>query len=365
MVRRRLSPLPALVLVVAACGGGSASAPSADVTEQPSTTPAANSTSPSIVASDTSVAATSGAATVVADGEEWIVFQGVQGGLSLIRPDGTDYHVILGPPAQQVHPDWSPDGSQIVYVLKDENTYEIWITDPLGTDPQPLITEYPAELSGLFWDNPAWSPDGSQIAAVAYQGHPAEVFPARSLLVVVDVATGEVEVVGELAVGQAHSFPRWSPDGNAFVVSLDSFTDDAYLGGAVSIIRRSEIGWAEPVQITDVSRGPSADWHPVEDVIVFCDGVSTHPQSDESSNLFTIRPDGTEQSPITDYGPGEDRACQPTWTLDGRIIFNHNTGAEDELGSIALLNADGSGLEIVADDATTGPGNHPRLRPIP
>ena len=57
-------------------------------------------------------------------------------------------------PRTRCTPDWSPDGSQITYVQQDENTFEIWITDPLGTDPQPLITEYPAELSGLFWDNP-------------------------------------------------------------------------------------------------------------------------------------------------------------------------------------------------------------------
>jgi Tol biopolymer transport system component len=40
--------------------------------------------------------------------------------LSLIQPDGAGNHVMLGPPGDQVHPDWSPDGSQIAYVQRDE-----------------------------------------------------------------------------------------------------------------------------------------------------------------------------------------------------------------------------------------------------
>ena len=293
------------------------------------------------------------------------MFQGVTDGLSLIRPDGTGNHVILGPPGDQVHADWSPDGSQIAYVQQDENSLEIWITDPLGADTQPLVTEYPTELTGLFWDNPAWSPDGQQVAAIAYEGNPAEVFPARSVLALVNVANGNIDVVGELESGQAHSFPRWSPDGNAFVISLDSYSEEAFLGGAVAVIRRTDTGWSEPDPITDVFLGPTADWHPNEDLIVFCDGVSTHAQPDELSNLFTIRPDGSEQSNLTNYGTGEGRACQPSWTVDGRIIFNQNSRGEDFVGSIAFMNADGSGMETVVANATTGPGNHPRLRPIP
>jgi hypothetical protein len=58
-------------------------------------------------------------ALAVGDGQEWIVFQGAPLGLSLIQPSGAGNHVILGPPGDQVHPDWSPDGSQIGYVQRD------------------------------------------------------------------------------------------------------------------------------------------------------------------------------------------------------------------------------------------------------
>jgi hypothetical protein len=56
---------------------------------------------------------TTTAAPVLGEGEAWIAFQGVSRGISLIRADGTGSHVILGPPGDQNHPDWSPDGSEI------------------------------------------------------------------------------------------------------------------------------------------------------------------------------------------------------------------------------------------------------------
>ena len=70
--------------------------------------------------------------------------RGRRSGLSLIRPDGSGNHVILGPPGDQVHPDWSPDGSQIAYVQRaGTGAQQILITDPQGTKPQPLVREYP------------------------------------------------------------------------------------------------------------------------------------------------------------------------------------------------------------------------------
>lgn len=60
-------------------------------------------------------------------------------------------------------PDWSPDGSQIVYMRfvdngPDEGT-DVWVMSPDGTN-QHNITNTPHR----FEDAPAWSPDGQRIA---------------------------------------------------------------------------------------------------------------------------------------------------------------------------------------------------------
>jgi Tol biopolymer transport system component len=330
-------------------------------------------TSPSAGPSPTSPAqsapASEEAATpTLSDAEEWIVFQGLALGLTLIRSDGTGSHVILGPPGDQVHADWSPDGSQIAYVQVTDTASDVWITDPQGTNRERLLAEYPAELSGLFWDNPAWSRDGSQIAMVGYEGNPNSELPTGTVLAIVEVDSGEMTIAGQFAQvdGFLHSFPRWSPDGSAFVINVDHILGEEFIGSTVAITRQTDTGWSEPEAITDVGQWARPDWHPTDDLIVFCSyDIGGFDSTDEPSNLFTVRSDGTQLTQVTDFGPGEERASQPTWALDGRIIFTYVTGADDEQRNIAFINVDGSGLEILS--ATVGLGNrpHPRLRPVP
>ena len=344
---RTCTTVLALVALVGAgaCGSDNAASPS------PSTT------------------ATSGVdRTIVRDGEPWIVFHGADLGLTLARPDGTGVHTILG--GETVHPDWSPDGSEIAYVDADEGG-EVWVTDPVGEARRPLVETYPDGLAGLYWDNPAWSRDGARIAMVGYEGNPNEVAPAFSVIAVVDVATGDVTVASELsrADGQLHSFPRWSPDGDALVLNVDHFTGENFDGSTVAVMRTSGDGeWSAPAAITEVDQLGRVDWHPTEDLIVFgIYDLGAHQDTDEPTNLFTITPDGRRRQPVTSFGPGEVRAAQPTWTSDGRIVFAYVTGDRDEDRAVAVIDTDGSNLEILIHPEIVGPDNrpHPRLRPLP
>jgi Tol biopolymer transport system component len=241
---------------------------------------------------------------------------------------------------------------------------DVWISDADGANAEPLIPEYPGGLEGLFWSTPAWSLDGGSIAMIGYEGNASLVLPTRSVLAIVDVATREISVVSEYrsADGNLHSNPRWSNDGTAMVFSLDHFRGDRYLGAAIAVIRRTDAGWTEPELITEVGEfADHADWHPTEDLIVFCTyDYAAFFESEEPSNLFTIRPDGSDRVQLTDFGAGEDRATQPSWTSDGRIVFTYSSGEHDETQRPAFMNADGTGLEIL-----NGLPNlvYPRLRP--
>jgi Tol biopolymer transport system component len=314
------------------------------------------------------VTATTNAGTVIAEGEEWIAFQGTPRGISLIRADGTGSHVILGPPGGQNHPDGSPDGSEIAYVQYDGSSSAAMITDLDGGNPRPVVESVPAELEGLFWENPAWSRDGTEIAMIGYDGDPNPSPPARSVLAVVEVATGELRIAGELALadGLLHSFPRWSPDGQAMVLNVDHFTGAAYDGSSVAVVRRTGDNWSAPEEITEVGQYGRVDWHPSEDLIVLGDfDIGQFDSTDDPTNLYTVRSDGTELTAITSFGPGEERASQPTWTSDGRILFTYVTGDNDATREIALLNADGSGLEVVVTAEEIGYNRpHPRMRPV-
>jgi Tol biopolymer transport system component len=345
MVERRTRWAVALVMLVAlaACGSddGAEGNPSASATDPPP--------SPG-------------------EDEPLVVFHGVNLGLTLARPDGSGLRTILE--GETVHPDWSPDGSEIAYVKVEDGGGQVWLTDAAGEEPRPLLESYPAGLEALYWENPAWSRDGGRIAMVGYDGDPNNEAPARSVLAIVDIATGELTVAGELALadGRLHSYPRWSPDGDALVMNVDHFTGETYDGATVAVSRSGGGGWTAPAAITEVDAFGRVDWHPSEDLIVFgAYDIGGHVATDEPTNLFTIRPDGTDRRPVTDYGPGEERATQPTWTSDGRIIFTYVTGIDDLDRAIAQIDADGSNLDILIEPQLVGSGNrpHPRLRPLP
>ena len=100
---------------------------------------------------------------------------------------------------------------------------------------------------------------------------------------------------------------------------------------------------------------------------MFCtNDVGSLQVTDEPSN-FVHRPFRREQAlPDHRLRFREGARSQPTWTADGRIIFDHITGANDERGTIAFINSDGSGLAIALGNEFIGESNRPRprLRPV-
>jgi Tol biopolymer transport system component len=309
---------------------------------------------------------------VVAEGETWIVSQPQDTKhLGLTRPDGTGFTQIAPElPHEQLRPDWSPDGERLAFEHTPEgwgaDVRDVWLSDADGSNAEPLIARYPAGLERMFWKAPAWSADGSKILMLGLDSNDALTLPGRSILAIVDVATRDVEVIGEYESannGNLHALPRWSNDGSAIVFTLDHFRGEDYLGGALAVIERKGSGWSRPDLLTEPEEfADHADWHPTEDLIVFCTYDGSFYDTDDPSNLYTMRPDGSARTQLTHFGPGEIRATQPTWTPDGRIIFTHMTGASDETLRAAFIEADGSGLEVVEGGVNL---TYSRLRPTP
>jgi Tol biopolymer transport system component len=330
-------------------------APTAQLTASPATTPIA-----------------------VMPGEPWLVYQywDQEAHLRLIRPDGADMHLLLPDESrEQWHPDWSPDGARIAFEMDGE----IWTAAADGTDPNRLA-DCVAPCRDL--NQPAWSPDGSEVAYTRIDlvdgQNPGSVVEA------VNVATGAIRALVHTTGAEYANGARWAADGRSLVVQLDRYLDTGsdtsrVTGSAIAVVDLTA-KTPKPRRLTDWTMFAAyPDWSPTTDLIVFStydlgqrDGGSFEDPA-PPSDLYTVRSDGTDMTPLTHNPNGtqltrNDTASgplssQPTWSPDGRsIIFVQTVGTQWPGWTMATINADGTGLAPAAGSHFLR-GTHPRLRP--
>ena len=288
-------------------------------------------------------------------------------GIYLVRPDGTDLHALLPDASYDPHhPDWSPDGAQIAFDAETADGNEIWVVNADGTNAAAIVrrsTDCAISCGDVAL--PAWSPDGSKIAFVRFKLGPSGLEAA--VIEVQDVASGDRRVLYTAPSKTALNYPRWSPDGRSIVFEMTRYPDTQIklgtaTGSAIAVIDVTGEG-AKPVVLTDWSMHATyPDWRPGSDAILFSTyDLDEFQATDEPSNLYTIKADGSGQTALTSFGKAEQRATQPTWTPDGsRIIFTlvgQRAGVDNPLHA-AFIEGNGSNIVDIGVAAT-----HPRLRP--
>lgn len=113
-----------------------------------------------------------------------------------VNADGSDRKVLLGSPAYEITPDWSPDGDSIVYARILGLNASLWRYD-LATGTTDMLMDESYDVFG-----PQFNPAGTQIVASAT---PNQI----RTLVLIDAQTGAVT---ELATNGRN--PAWTPDGD-------------------------------------------------------------------------------------------------------------------------------------------------------
>ena len=310
----------------------------------------------------------------VLPGEPWIAYEGpIPGGAGnrLVRPDGQEDHwatpdVPRRTDGWQVHPDWSPDGTRLAFAVDDTDgsSRDLWISEPDGANAERV---FDCQSPCIEADAAAWSPDGRTLAFVAMDGDGPDNINGR--LMVLDLQTRAASVILRAPkVAEFFRWPRWSPDGRSIVLELQRWSDK----GPTGVLSASIIGVVDMTAKTPTMRpftewslfATYPDWHPSQDLIVFStrqwDDLATGP-----SNLYTVRPDGTEMTQLTHFKAGQTRATQPTWLPDGSgIIFTAVEGDGFGNPTMATILPDGTGLTSATSNEPML-GTHPRLRPMP
>lgn len=344
-----------VALVVAACSDAPAAPAQPSTPLSPTPSVAAQAPTGTQTARPTATAVPT-----VGAGEPWIAFQQFVGGAAtviLVRPDGSGLHSPTGdvPAGDQTNPDWSPDGSQLVFARADGVRETLWVVNADGTGARQLA-DCIDECANL--DDPAWSPDGR---SVLFSRNGSTDGVVVSTLEQVDVASGATSVIVKAAPAHFFAGQRWSPDGKSIVLEVVELSSETATADVVDV-SLAIIDVASPTpagrEVMGSKRFPeTAAWAPDGSVIVF--GALEAPGG-SGTDLFSIRPDGTSLRQLTHGGAG----THPEVSGDSKsVIFAANVPGQpgSVLGQVGIA----GGETTPATGSAYLDGVHPRLRPLP
>jgi Tol biopolymer transport system component len=286
----------------------------------------------------------------------------------VINPDGTGMRKVSHAPRGYAdsNPDWSPDGSRVVfhrclenldygtcyvYSVKANGSGERRLSPRCGHGFQP---SGPGKGCASTWDfSPVYSPDGRSIAFVRDSwrwSKPGAKHPGTALCVA-DANLGHVRKV--VPVHDVY-LPgvAWSPDGKQL-----AFVDGE--NGNVAIFVVNVGGQPRVKRITPWKLHAGADridWSPDGSRILF--RTKPDAKTNYGCNLYTVRPDGTGLRQLTHFNPYNANAgalWNGSYSPDGgSIVFSTVVGAvggdQTDLVDVFVMSADGTDIRPVTRD---------------
>lgn len=182
-------------------------------------------------------------------------------------------------------PKWSPDGTQLAYLVGGQYYAELWLMDEYGNNARPLT-----ENMQVFLRQYDWSPRGTHIVLTTERDGNREIYS-------VNVTNGAFI---NLSRNQHHDFsPKWSPDGSQIAFISDRTTPaQAFLMGTDGGNLRQVTDGTH--RISDIYWSPDGAW-----LIYVATKVNQHYRS-----IFMVSAEGDIARQLT-FGQSDD--FLPQW----------------------------------------------------
>jgi Tol biopolymer transport system component len=209
----------------------------------------------------------------------------------VMAADGSNQINLTTSQADEASPEWSPDGSKIVYYSQVGSTASIYTMDADGSNRNELYSGYMS-----FLPAPSWSPNGTQLAmeCLGEGSNPPDIC-------VMDAdGTNASHLTNSAAYDR---WPTWSPDGASIAFERD---DDIYVidadGSNLRNLTASQEDEHQPV------------WSPRGDRITYERFVNG------TTHICIMDADGSHQGVLVDQGISWCCPQAYTWSPDGSQI---------------------------------------------
>lgn len=130
--------------------------------------------------------------------------------ISIIQLNGENRRNLTHHPADDIQPDWSPDGTQIAFSSNRDGDYDIWIMDADGSN---LIKVIDTDVNE---SDPNWSPDGRHILCRQTAGDiwDREIYHRSDICL---ISLDEVSIIPLTNEAFINFDGSWSPDGTRII----------------------------------------------------------------------------------------------------------------------------------------------------
>jgi TolB protein len=243
------------------------------------------------------------------------------------------------------NPDWAPDGSKVVFQRDSDLScgqacvQGIYTVNPDGTQ----LTRLTPNNHEIYWADPAYSPDGTRLSfkCNGCLGSDGGIF-------VMDAdGSNLLQVTKDDSSPYEEDEVQWSPDATRLVFQRNRRSDES------TAIFTATIDGTDFRRLTPWRLDAEhPDWSPDGRLIIFQSYGAGAPTG-VSTNVFTVRPDGSHLTQVTHDEGGAVNAANAAWSPNGKKIVFVQVPGSGPFGysDIFTMSADGSDIRQV----TTSP----------